>query len=211
MNIALHLRKEVVNYKDCIEACTCHPERWTYCNIDVCKNIKNKAVFVYYSEMWHLAQYLWTQTSVIPGRMTDSSPLYKEMEVHIICSSFVILRLGFPILFVGMFFPPFSLFFFANLHFNFLFCLILLYLFFLLLKVLLFLLQILLTIAILPFHLLVLLVRLLIIFLFRLSLFRFFFRSRHCFFVAPYHDTSCYSLLSFSSRLSYLSFYCHNL
>jgi len=44
MNIALHLRRELLNYKDCTEACTCHPKRWTYCNIDACKNIKNKAV-----------------------------------------------------------------------------------------------------------------------------------------------------------------------
>lgn len=208
MNIALHLRREVLNCKDCIEACTCHPKRWRYCNIDACKNIKNRAVFVYYSEMWHLDQYVWTQTSFRPGRMTDSSPLFKEMEFHIIRSSFVILLLGFPILFVGMFLP-FSLFFFANLHFTFLFCLILLHLLFLLL-------------IILPFsspdssyyrdrsfpsssftcpsfYLLVSSLSLSFAFVF-------FFQSRQCFFVAPYH-----SLLSFCSRLSYLSFHCHNL
>lgn len=91
MNIALHLRREVLNYKLCIETCTCNPKRWKCCNIDACKNIKNKALFVYYSEMWHLAQYVWNQTSIRPGRMTDSSPLHKEMEFHIISSSFVII------------------------------------------------------------------------------------------------------------------------
>lgn len=122
MNIALHLRREVLNYKDCTEACTCHPKRWTYWNIDACKNVKNRAGFVFYSEMWHLARYVWTQTSMRPGRMTDNSPLYKGMEFHIIRSSFLILLLGFPVLFVGVFFP-FSLFFFANLHFPFYFVL----------------------------------------------------------------------------------------
>ena len=110
MNIALHLRREVLNYKLCIETCTCNPKRWKCCNFDACKNIKNKALFVYYSEMWHLAQYVWNQTSIRPGRMTDSSPLHKEMEFHIISSSFVILLFGFPILFVGTFFSFFIIF-----------------------------------------------------------------------------------------------------
>jgi len=204
MNIALHLRREVLNYKVCIETCTCHPKRWTCCNIDARKNIKNKAVFVYYSEIWHLAQYVWTQTSIRPGRMTNSSPVYKEMEFHIIRSSFVILLLGFPISFIVVYFSYFitslckftlSLFilsYFASSSLS--------------------------SAHHLPFpssdssyyrdrsfpsscftcpssS----------IFLFRLSLLRFFFLSRQCIFVAPYHDTSCHSLLSFSSRLCSLS------
>lgn len=121
MNIALHLRRELLNYKDCIEACKCHPKRWTCWNIDVCRNIKTKAVLCTIPKcvIWlstcepklkYCAFALW--------RMTDSSPIYKEMEFHIIRSSFIMLLLGFPFLFVGMFFF-FSLFSFANLQFPF--------------------------------------------------------------------------------------------
>ena len=110
MNIALHLRREVLNYKVCIETWTCHPKRWTCWNIDTCKNIKNKAFFMYYSEIWHLAQYAWTETSVRPGRMTDSAPVYKEVEFHIIRSScHIITRISYLIC-RYVFFPPFRYF-----------------------------------------------------------------------------------------------------